>query len=102
MQYRNFGKLDFQPSALGFGAMRLPLLKEDSPEAEIDEKKATEMLYCAIDNGVNYFDTAYVYHQGQNEVFLGKILTKNYREKVKIASKLPFGTRKTRAIQTNF
>jgi len=88
MKYRNFGKFDFKPSALGFGAMRLPLVREGAPESEIDEKKATEMLYFAIDNGVNYLDTAYVYHKGQSEVFLGKILTKNYREKVKIASKL--------------
>jgi hypothetical protein len=46
------------------------------------------MIIFAIDNGVNYLDTAYVYHKGQSEVFLGKILTQERREKVKIASKL--------------
>jgi len=51
MQYRNFGKLDFKPSALGFGVMRLPLTREGAPESEIDEKKATEMLNFAINNG---------------------------------------------------
>lgn len=88
MQYRNFGKLDFKPSALGFGVMRLPLAKKDAPESEIDESKATEMINFAIDNGVNYLDTSYVYHKGQSEVFLGKILTQERRGKVKIASKL--------------
>lgn len=88
MQYRNFGKLDFKPSALGFGVMRLPLVKEGGPESEIDEPKATEMINFAIDNGVNYLDTSYVYHKGQSEVFLGKILTPERRGKVKIASKL--------------
>lgn len=87
MQYRNFDQIDFQPSALGFGAMRLPTVDDDS--SKIDKKQAKQMIYYAIDKGVNYLDTAYVYHQGQSEVFLGEALKNGYRQKVKIATKLP-------------
>jgi hypothetical protein len=59
MQYRRFGKLDFEVSSLGFGAMRLPMAGK-----VIDEPQATCMLRHAIDNGVNYVDTAYTYHRG--------------------------------------
>ena len=54
MQYRNFGRLDFQVSALGFGAMRLP-----AKDGRIDEAEATRMLHYAADHGANYVDTAY-------------------------------------------
>jgi len=87
MQYRDFGQIDFKPSALGFGAMRLPIVDDDS--SKIDKKQARQLIYSAIDKGVNYLDTAYVYHQGQSEVFLGEILKNGYRQKVKIATKLP-------------
>jgi predicted aldo/keto reductase-like oxidoreductase len=88
MQYRTFGNVDFQVSALGFGAMRLPTIQEGE-QRKIDEAKATRMVYYAIDRGVNYVDTAYPYHDGQSEVLLGKILKGEYREKVKLATKLP-------------
>lgn len=94
MKYRNFGKLDFKPSALGFGAMRLPVIGED--RSRIDEKKATRVIYYAIDHGVNYLDTAYMYHGSQSEPFLGKILTQKDRKKVKIATKLPTGMVETK------
>jgi predicted aldo/keto reductase-like oxidoreductase len=87
MQYRRFGNLDWQVSALGFGCMRFPVIKRNT--SRIDEKPAAEMLYTAIDNGVNYIDTAYPYHGGQSEGFVGRTLQGEYRDKVKLATKMP-------------
>jgi predicted aldo/keto reductase-like oxidoreductase len=84
MQYRKFGKLDWQVSALGFGAMRLP-----TTDGEIDESTAIEMMRHAIDQGVNYVDTAYPYHDGKGEVCVGRALQNGYRERVKLATKMP-------------
>jgi predicted aldo/keto reductase-like oxidoreductase len=90
MQYRKFGKLDWQVSALGFGTMRLPYVPNEAGNwSDIDEPKATEMLHHAIDRGVNYVDTAYPYHEGNSERFLGRVLQNGYREKVKLATKMP-------------
>lgn len=66
-------------SILGFGCMRLPS----------DETKAVNIIHEAIENDVNYFDTAYIYQAGKNETLLGKALAGEYRERVKIATKLP-------------
>lgn len=84
MQYRKFGRLDWKVSALGFGAMRLPTRGD-----QIDEDEAQRMIYYAIDHGVNYVDTAYTYHGGTSEAFLGRILQGEYRRKVRLATKLP-------------
>ncbi|MBS3752804.1 MAG: aldo/keto reductase [Anaerolineales bacterium] len=87
MKYRSFGNIDWQASALGFGCMRLPT--QDGEPGAIRENEAADMLHYAIDHGVNYLDTAYPYHDGQSEPFLGRVLQGKYREKVKLATKLP-------------
>jgi hypothetical protein len=70
-------------SVLGFGTMRLPLKGQD-----IDEERAIKQIRYAVDNGVNYFDSAPPYHNGESEKLLGKALLDGYRKKVKIATKL--------------
>mgnify|MGYP006277359517 CR=1 FL=1 len=87
MKYRSFGNIDWQASALGFGCMRFPT--QDGEPGAIRENEAADMLHYAIDHGVNYLDTAYPYHDGQSEPFLGRVLQGKYREKVKLATKLP-------------
>ena len=85
MQYTNIEKLGVRPSRLGFGCMRLPT----TPEGTIDEPRAQAMIDRAIEAGVNYFDTAYFYHNGQSQVFVGKALKKYPRESFYLATKLP-------------
>ena len=87
MKYRKFGKLDFEVSILGFGAMRLPFT--DNNPANVLEPESIKMIRYAIDNGINYLDSAYFYHDGRSEMIVGRALQDGYREKVKIATKLP-------------
>ncbi len=84
MNYRINQKNGDKLSILGFGCMRLP-----TKAGIIDETRAIKMIHDSIEKGVNYFDTAYIYHAGQSESFLGKALQGGYRERVKIATKLP-------------
>ena len=84
MNYRINNKNNDKLSILGFGCMRFPTKRNS-----IDETRAEAMIKSAIEQGVNYFDTAYVYHMGKSESMLGKVLAKGYRDKVKIATKLP-------------
>lgn len=90
MLYRKMPENGDQLSILGFGCMRFPL-----KGGKIDEERATKQLRYAIDNGVNYVDTAWPYHLGESEPFVGRALTGGYREKVKLATKLPSWTVKT-------
>jgi predicted aldo/keto reductase-like oxidoreductase len=96
MQYRRLGHCDTSVSILGMGCMRLPIV--DGDESHIDEERATALLHRAIERGINYFDTAYPYHQGHSETFLGRALQREgLRHKVLLASKLPSWAIETRA-----
>ncbi|HQB83360.1 MAG TPA: aldo/keto reductase, partial [Candidatus Rifleibacterium sp.] len=93
MIYRKIGKTGVEVSQLGFGCMRLPVI--DGVAHQINEPLATQMLRHAIDNGVNYVDTAFPYHGygfdrgGESEPFVGRALRDGYRQKVQLATKLP-------------
>ncbi len=84
MQMREIKKNGDKISALGFGAMRLP-----TKTGRIDKESAKKLIYDAINNGVNFIDTAYPYHGGASESFLGEILQGEYRKKVKLCTKMP-------------
>ena len=93
MKYRPFGNLEWKGSALGFGCMRLPV---NEGNQDINYPEAIKMLRHGIDNGVNYVDTAYGYHGGNSERLVGAALKDGYRDKVKLATKLPTWMLKTR------
>ncbi len=86
MEYREMGKTGLTTSLLGYGCMRFPTLEN----GKIDREEATKLLLKAYDNGVNYFDTAYPYHNGESERFVGDFFeTTGLRDKVYLATKLP-------------
>lgn len=84
MNYRKNEKNGDELSILGFGCMRFPTRRNS-----IDEVRTEALIISAIEQGVNYFDTAYIYHLGKSESMLGKVLSKGYRDRVKIATKMP-------------
>src|SRR5215472_9685957 len=89
MQFRKFGKLDWNASVLGFGCMRLPTTDGNPHSGKIARATTERMIHHAIDGGVNYFDTAYTYHEGASEIVLGEALRGWRRDQVKIATKCP-------------
>lgn len=88
MQKVPFGKLGFDVSRLGMGCMRLPTMQQDG-KTVIDREAAISMIRSGIDQGINYVDTAYPYHDGESEIVVGEALKGGYREQVKLATKLP-------------
>lgn len=88
MEYRKFSNFEKPVSLFGIGCMRLPTVKSGD-KTVIDEAEAIKMIRYGIDHGVNYIDTAYMYHDGQSELVVGKALADGYREKVFLATKLP-------------
>ncbi len=91
MQYRDF--CGERVSVLGYGCMRFPVTDDN----KIDEAQANALLELAFDNGVNYYDTAYPYHNGESEGFLGRSFIKNHRADIFIATKSPVWMIKTEA-----
>ena len=84
MQNRKFENLGVEASVLGFGCMRFPTV-----DGKIDEKESERMLDRAMQAGVTYYDTAYPYHDGESEPFVGKALKKYDRSSYLLATKLP-------------
>ncbi len=85
MEHKKFKNLGISPSMLGFGCMRFPL----NGDGSIDEVESKRMIDFAMENGVNYIDTAYPYHGGDSEPFVGRVLKGYKREDFYLATKLP-------------
>ncbi len=85
MVYKDFQ--DLKLSALGMGAMRLPVI--DGDDAKIDEAAAGEMVAYAMEHGINYYDTAWGYHNGNSELVMGRAVSKYPRDKFYLATKFP-------------
>jgi predicted aldo/keto reductase-like oxidoreductase len=85
MEFREMENLGIKTSLLGFGCMRYPKNQDGS----IDEVRAEKMIDIAYQKGVNYYDTAYVYHEGKSEIFTGKVLDQYDRSTYYLATKLP-------------
>jgi predicted aldo/keto reductase-like oxidoreductase len=97
MLYRKVPKTGDELSILGFGCMRLA-----QKDGRIDEERAIGQIRYAIDHGVNYIDTAWPYHGGESEPLVGRALAGGYRERVKLATKLPAWMVKSRADMDRF
>jgi predicted aldo/keto reductase-like oxidoreductase len=87
MNYRRFRNEDKLISLLGFGIMRMPYAIEG--KRFIDREKGAEMVDYALDNGINYFDTAYNYHGCTSEEFIGWALSRHKRDRFNLATKMP-------------
>lgn len=85
MVYKDYQ--DLKLSALGLGAMRLPVI--DGDDARIDEEKTAEMVAYAMEKGINYYDTAWGYHNGNSEIVMGKALSQYNRDSYYLATKFP-------------
>ena len=97
MLTRRMPKSGDELSVLGFGCMRLPM-----KDGAIDEARATAQVRHAIERGVNYLDTAWPYHGGESEPFVGRALSGGWRDKVRLATKLPTWLVNTRADMDRF
>ncbi|MEG0506498.1 MAG: aldo/keto reductase [Longicatena sp.] len=91
MEYRKMNDT-YNTSLLGFGCMRFPVLEN----GDIDEVEAEKMLDLAITHGVNYIDTAFTYHDGESEIFVGKVLKKYPRKDFYVTTKMPLWDIETR------
>ena len=85
MIYKDYQGLKL--SALGMGTMRLPVI--DGDDARVDEAAVKEMVAYAMKEGINYYDTAWGYHEGNSELVMGKVLSHYPRESYYLASKFP-------------
>lgn len=94
MQYRTFKKINEKTSLLGMGCMRLPVDSNDT----VKEEETIRIIRDAIDGGVNYVDTAFMYHNGQSEKILGKALKDGYREKTFSPIKCRSGLQRTKTV----
>ena len=97
MEYRDWTKKDgigrdISTSLLGYGCMRFPTL----PDGRIDEVRAEKLLNTAREAGVNYFDTAFPYHGGESEPFVGRVIAKWPRESFYLATMI-YGSRSKKA-----
>ncbi len=97
MQYRKYGKLGFDVSLLGMGCMRLPRIDHPDGSVTVDREAAYEIIRYAADNGINYFDTAFSYHNGDSEAVLGEALEGERRKRVKVVTKQPLFVMHTQA-----
>ena len=95
MQYRPYGKNGYDVSVLGLGCMRFPRIYDGQGGAEVDMEKTFELIRYAVEHGVNYFDSAFSYHNQLSESILGEALDGGYRQRVKIATKQPLGVMHT-------